>query len=73
MYLTEIENRLSNDPNGGSRESLLGRLAEIRAEFAAQLALPLEPAAFRQALARVDGCDAAISVINTLARRFSKS
>ncbi|TCK31993.1 type III secretion system (T3SS) needle YscE family protein [Paraburkholderia sp. BL8N3] len=73
MYLTEIENCLSNDTDGGWREFLLDRLAEIRAEFAAQLAMPLAPADFRHALARVDACDAANSVINTLARRFDES
>jgi type III secretion system YseE family protein len=73
MYLTEIENRLCNDPDGGSRDFLLARLSEVRAEIAAQLATPLEPTDFRQAIARVEGCDAAISVINTLARRFRKS
>ncbi|WP_027212180.1 EscE/YscE/SsaE family type III secretion system needle protein co-chaperone [Burkholderia sp. WSM2232] len=72
MYLTEIENRLANDVTGASRSDLLSRLAQLRADIAAQLAAPLAPADYRRVVARVEGCDAAISVVALLAQRLRK-
>lgn len=70
MYLTEIENRLATDRDGNARAQLMTALSELRDELALVLDTPLSPAQFRQARARIEGCDAAISVVDTLAERL---
>lgn len=70
MHLTELENRLYLDMSNETRDLLLERLAAARATLSLQLGDPLKPADYETLTALVAGCDAATSVVKTLARRY---
>jgi type III secretion system YseE family protein len=70
MHLTDLESRLSTDLDGSTRDLLLNPLRQTHDALLASLKQPLDPKEYASVRGRIEGCEAAMTVIKTVSRRL---